>query len=226
VEISLGQNQPYSIDDRADAIAIALSEPDAQGVSWQLDIYAQTDVGKTFVGTILTVARTNSLFGSRVVGYAVCPGARGWTIEATGPQPLVSAEVSADLKATVVNPAPSGLGLGVYRPRRAPLILGGPLAAFRFDYVAPIAMLSIQGSNESAAQLWLMLFDAIALPANGTQPYNGLAFNLAANQSFTNLFPDGGLFFFNGFVWAASSTANTLTFAAGGVCRIVDYAVW
>lgn len=249
MQITLGQNQPYQLQEAADAIAITLSEN--QGTlnpatdfypSWQLDIYVGADQGRSYVGTLNTVAGVNSPFPARVVGYAICPGARSWSIEATGPALPPNTEnpgpAFAELRAQTVDCCAFGLSPGVFRPlgriiRNGNLatITGGdstaPVAASRTDFTAPIAFSGAFGSNESASTIWIMFFDASSVPADGAQPTDGLSFNVPAGGSFNWVAPANGVFFKNGLTWVASSTAGTLThIAPGAIARVVTLAQW
>jgi hypothetical protein len=243
VKIKSGQNSSYQINERADAIVITLDENSlVPSATWQLDIYANLNVGKAYLGTLNTVAAVDTpLAPARVIGYAVCPGARAWMIESFGISPGgdgVDLETSAQLRAAPVDPAAFGLAPGVYRPQR-PVIWNGtlatalgkdstaPLASSRVDFTAPISLVGAFGSNETLVTIWIMFFDATAVPANGTQPVNGLSFNVPPGGSFNWVAPAPGVFLRTGMVWAASSTANTLTaIAPGPTARVVTMANW
>jgi hypothetical protein len=243
LRISLGQNRSYQIAECTDAIAISLSEQDginyAAGLdpSWQLDVWSESDEGTDYLGTINTVAARNGKFPSRLIAYAIAPGSRSWRIDATGPGPNVEAQIdaTAELRA---RPAAccSGLGLGLYRPNGRQIINGhtateigsgttAPLAASRVDFIAPIAFSGAFGSNESGAQEWIMFFNARAVPGNGTQPYEGLAFDVPVGGSFNFVSPLNGLFLSVGLVWAVSSTPDTLTLSTN-LARVVTLAQW
>lgn len=251
MQITLGQNQSYQLAEASDAIAISLSENTTTlnpatdlYPSWQLDVYAQTKEGRHYLGTLDTVAGVNSRFPARVIGYAACPGARAWSIEATGPGAAPNTEnpgpAFAELRAMALKHCASafGLGLGLFRPLGRTIINGNigtetggdstaPLVASRVDFTAPIAFSGAFGSNETASTIWIMFFDASAVPANGTQPVHGLSFNVPAGASFNFVAPQNGIFFRNGLTWVASSTPNTLTaVGAGAVARVVTLAQW
>lgn len=242
VEITNGQNRSYQIGEKADAIVITLSENGgADTATFRLDIYALADEGRNYVGTINTVAAKNTpVSPARLVGYAVCPGARGWSIESFGFAPAFEGETKmiGELRAQPVDPAAFGLAPGVYRPLGRTIYNGNlgtatgtdstaPLAARRTDFVGPTAFLGAFGSNESGSTIWIMFFDASSLPANGTQPTDGLSFNVPAGASFNFEAEAPGIFFANGLTWAASSTPNTLTaIAPGAVARVVTKATF
>lgn len=66
----------------------------------------------------------------------------------------------------------------------------------------------VGAENNSASPVWLHVFDAVSLPANGTVP--DFSRILAANSSGELSFGDGE-YFQNGLVAALSSTAYQLT---------------
>jgi len=256
MQISLSVNPDYQIKERADAISISLSESDAvypagEQPTWQLDVYANTDAGTDYVGTLNTVAAINGLVPARLIGYAIAPGARSWIIRATGPltgSSELGGVFTANLRAHPINPCGFGLGPGVYRVQGRTLINGAltsasgqgettagvvptaPLASARADFVAPIAFTGAFGSNETASTIWIMFFNSISQPANGTQPFYGLSFNVPAGGTFNWIAPGApaqGIFFDEGLTWVASSTPNTLTaIAPGPTARVVTMAMW
>lgn len=246
MQLSFGKNQSYQLAEKSDAIAISLSESGEDygnaAPSWELSIYAITAVGRIYVGTINTVAAVNGIALARVIAYAICPGARAWAIEPKGPKTDPGGEFSgrvfAELHAHALGCCDAvGLGPGVFRPIGRSIINGStasehggdttaPLANARTDFVTPIAFAGAQGSNESGAQAWLMFFDSVATPANGAQPVHGLAFNLPAGASFNFVAPANGIFLANGLTWALSTTAATLTLAAGTGARVTTFAQW
>ena len=257
-QLRLGTNPTYQLkanidaygrNEPCDCIAIWMGENGENfGLggqpTWQLDVYAQTDVGKMYVGTINTVAGIASPFYQRVIAYAVCPGARAWNIEAMGPiggpttEAVTVGAYTADLRAIPSRSAPNGLGLGVYRPGPRYLLNGVvataigadsfvPLASSRIDYTYPIAFAGAFGSNETAARIWIMFFDLPLVPTNGAQPVHGLSFDVAPNGSFSFTAPINGIFFQQGMSWAASSTAATLTqIAPGPTARVTTLGQW
>lgn len=251
MQITLGQNQSYQLAEEADAIAITLSEnPSTLNPatdiypSWQLDVYAGSEEGRNYVGTINTVAGVNGAFPARIVAYAICPGARSWSIEPTGPAVAPNTEnpgpAFAELRAQPVQQGCCAFGItpGVFRPIGRTIWNGNigtetggdssvPLVSRRVDFTAPIAFSGAFGSNESGSTIWVMFFDAAALPANGTQPTHGLSFNVPSGASFNWVAPQNGVFLRNGLTWAASSTPDTLTvIAPGTVARVTTLAQW
>jgi hypothetical protein len=247
LQISFGKNQSYQLDAKSDAIAISLSESGENygnaAPSWRLDIYALTLVARIYVGTINTVAAVNGIALSRVIAYAICPGARGWAIEPKGPNSDPGGEFSgrvyAELHAHALICCDAfGLAPGVFRPLGRTIWNGviaseagadttAPTADARTDFTTPIALARVFGSNESAARAWLMFFDSVGTPANGTQPLHGLSFDLAVGQSFDWTAPQNGVFFANGLTWALSTTPNTLTLAVGGGgARVTTLGQW
>lgn len=84
------------------------------------------------------------------------------------------------------------------------------------------ALREIKCRNTTAATRYLMLFDAIALPANGTAPYWTSTTILAGNDSKEVWNPK--LAFTTGIYWAISTTATTLT--VGGATDANVSALW
>lgn len=76
-------------------------------------------------------------------------------------------------------------------------------------------LMTIEGYPANPAPRWLMVFDAAALPANGTFP----AMACPANRRFRRRRFDGQGFAF-GVYWAASSTPMTLTFDPTAILRV------
>jgi len=76
-----------------------------------------------------------------------------------------------------------------------------------FNAEARLAMIAVRNLN--AAARWLMIFNAAALPANGTVP-DLLILPLAAGEIKTYA-PPAPVYFSTGLVWAMSTTDTTLT---------------
>jgi hypothetical protein len=81
---------------------------------------------------------------------------------------------------------------------------------------SPKNLLSLFASSKSAGLLWVMVFDASALPGNGALPVMQPLQIAAAGQAFLSVTDDSGqglcgLELAHGLVWAASSTQATLT---------------
>jgi hypothetical protein len=243
MQVSFGKNKSYVIESQADAIAISFSEsgetfPGGNSPFWQLDIYALTQESRVFVGTVFTVPPPNGTFLSRIIAYAICPGARGWAIEATGPDDdftgVWQGRVYGELRAhPVCECVAFGITPGVYRIAGRTLVSSGPVLggqATRTDFTSAIAFTGAQGSNDTAVPLWLMFFDATIVPPDGAQPTDGLSFNLPPSASFSYIAPLNGLFFKNGLTWAASTTPGFLTLYVAAVGapmpRVTTYATW
>ena len=75
-------------------------------------------------------------------------------------------------------------------------------------------LLYLNAYNNNATVRYLMLFDAAALPANGTVPLLMQAMTATASIPKELAFPPEGMTFVNGLVIAISSTPATLTIAA------------
>lgn len=246
MKIQLGQSMTYQLAEECDAVAVSLSE-DGQNFgnfspTWQLDVYVGTDTGKCYVGTLNTVAAKNGYALARVIGYAYSPGARSWSIEATGPgapPPGIGGYYQAELRAHPVSQSPAGINPGFFRPPGRTIINGqlltetgggttAPLATFRTDYIAPIAFSGAFGSNETGSEtIWIMWFNSVTAPANGTEPFLGLSFQVPQGGTFNFQSPDpNGIFFSQGLTWVASTTGDTLTIAGANAARVVTSAQW
>jgi hypothetical protein len=236
--VSLGISDTIKLDvGPCDAIGIAVNEPGTQsalagapGVApapWALDVYAWTEAARVWVGRIDCVPDPSGQVLERLVGHAVCPGALEWAVEVTGPSvaqanaaaiaagTLGSWEWWAELHGFSVAISNPGTGTGVFTPRGRVRTLS-PAAGLAVSSVVtafPARFRGFFGSNEGAAQKWLMLFDAVAVPANGTQPIAGIAIDAGAGISFNLSFADT-LTMQTGTTWAVSDTANTLTLSA------------
>ena len=70
---------------------------------------------------------------------------------------------------------------------------------------------AVQATNRTAATIWLMLFDAAAVPADGTFPRLPV---IAVPAESTVHVPLGALECATGLVWACSSTYGVLTITA------------
>ena len=79
----------------------------------------------------------------------------------------------------------------------------------------PEQLVTVQGYPAAAAARWLMVFDAIALPANGTYP----AMAAPARRAY-RLHRSDTQGFRYGVYWAASSTPMVLTFDPGADLRV------
>ena len=249
MRLTLGQNSSYAIG-QADAIAITLSD-DGQNFgstnswpSWQLDIFTRSkDGGRSYLGTINTVQGKPGVPAlARIIAHAVCPGAEGWEIEATGPASGLDSDgltvAVAELLAQPVNLCGWAPTVGIFRVFGRFIINGNvatatggdstaPLANSRVDFVQPTVLAQAFGSNESGSGAWIMFFDAQAVPPNGTQPVHGLSFDLAAGNTFNFVAPPNGIFLRNGLVWALSTTSGALTLALGSPGgRVTTVTLW
>lgn len=100
-------------------------------------------------------------------------------------------------------------------------LLNGPQEAWVIDYHSaalensallkngPGTLSSFYGANAATAGCWIMLFDSLTLPPDGTAPL--ILDASAAEDNFYVDVPEGGIRFANGIYAAASSTAATLT---------------
>jgi hypothetical protein len=231
VRIGLGINRDYVTKAACDGLGIMLSEPQGQtSVSWQLDIYASTEVGEFMVGTLFTVpGSVGGVLGlapNRLIGHAYCPGARAWKIRAIGPATSVGANISADLKTVPIRYG-FGLGSGVFYAQGRTILNGGeptaPLTFDRNDWVAPVLLQSVTAYNPgtNGVELWVMVFDLGAGPGPvlGNQPTKGLSLDLPIGAT-GQLTLNPPVMMANGLWVAVSSTPDTYT-PSVLTCRIL-----
>lgn len=235
MRIGLGVNRDFVTKAKADGIAILLGEPQGlPATSWQLDIFASTQVGEFYVGTLFTAPPAGVVAPNRLIGHAYCPGARAWKIRAVGPNPTgglgptVGVNVSADLHVT---PAVCcfGQATGVFYAAGREILNGGaataPMVNVRNDWTQPVLVQTVSVYSPSTnPELWAMLFDLGAGPGppGGAQPTKGLALQLEPGQT-NQLTLNPPILFTTGLWVAISTTANTLTAPGAGtdLCRIV-----
>lgn len=82
----------------------------------------------------------------------------------------------------------------------------------------PQRVFTVDGYNAGAALVWLMLFDDVVRPPNGTRPE--MARPAAPSPRTFRLRASDTRGFTRGVYWAASSTPLLLTFAAGASLRV------
>lgn len=75
---------------------------------------------------------------------------------------------------------------------------------------APGTLWTIYANNSSNADIWLLTFDAVAVPANGTRPIDFVQIPRKNNGEQGIMIPRD---YAVGIVWAASTTVDTLTLA-------------
>jgi hypothetical protein len=204
-------------------------------------VFALTKIGRFMVGTLFTVpASVGAAVGGapdRLIGYAYSPGARAWAIRATGPNPtggdisrgpLVSTNVSADLKASPVQCC-FGAGVGVFYAQGRLVPTGGPLAASRVDAVTParLATITANAPGTNTIETWLMLFNSAVVPGAGAVPFlPTVPLDLDPGTTGQASY-DPALFFPNGIAWGLSSTPDVFTpVLAPNVVRVVTNQEW
>ena len=203
------------------SIAISLSQRADSMAVWRLQVYAQTNEGKRFLGEFTTRPPAAGDPPSRVVAFASCPGAFDWRVVPFGPSPTVvggvsvaetceitiaTTELSIAGAGTVPIVAVNGTRVtGVVHP--APVFLAGQgvlsagpgqLLTLK-GFVDPLQALSFIGPVDKAAPVVngdVFLDVPIELPLGST--------------NFIDSWPDG-LPFVNQIRWAISSTQNPIT---------------
>lgn len=103
-----------------DTLNIELSEDPQSQVFWRVLVDVQTDEGRYRVGQFLTTAPFGRLNpGSRVIGFATCPGARRWFVSVFGANvpifPILS-NIRAQLYLSTSSFPPSTPGVVVNNP--------------------------------------------------------------------------------------------------------------
>lgn len=68
-----------------DTLSVALAQDGASPNAWVLDIDVQLSQGRYRLGTLNPPAPGGLEPASRIVGFATCPGARGWWVTARCP---------------------------------------------------------------------------------------------------------------------------------------------
>lgn len=239
MRIGLGVNRDFVTKAKADGIAILLGEPQGlPATSWQLDVFASTEVGEFYVGTLFSAPPAGVVAPNRLIGHAYCPGARAWKIRATGPSPTGSAfgptvgvNVSADLHVTPARCC-FGQATGVFYAQGRIIQNGGlvsvPLTVAREEWQQPVLLQTVTAYNPgtNANEMWVMVFDLGPGPgpALGAQPTNGLSIDLPVGATGQlNLNPP--LLMKLGLWLVVSSTPDTFTAAGAQACRILSAVV-
>lgn len=82
-----GQSNDVTLDVAAervgDSLSIALSQDAASLASWRLDVDVQGSQGRFRLGSVVVPAPGGAQPASRIVAFAVCPGARAWWVSAS-----------------------------------------------------------------------------------------------------------------------------------------------
>lgn len=87
----------------------------------------------------------------------------------------------------------------------------------------PGALVSLRGHNYSGSTRYIHLFNAAAVPTNGTAP-SILPIAVAAGADFSLDIPKDGVWFTTGIAWASSQTRDTLTITgAADVWAFITY---
>ena len=207
-----GIRQSVALSAEGDAVAIALSEY-SRGHSWLVELFVMTHEGQFPCGQFRTVPAGPNVRGPRIIATCTIPGAKGWMADFSSTPGAARAEVTMSLSKC----CPGVTGLTVMGTDGKPL----PTAAARPDVAIGASRVvtdytsrlwEVRGENTSASDAWIMLFDATAVPANGTTPVESAKVLAGLNFFIT---PSGGpATYQNGIVWAISSTAGTFTAVA------------
>lgn len=113
-------------------------------------------------------------------------------------------------------------------PAHLPLPAGFPLnvtsSGLSRSIIAKTGIAKLFGftvTSTNVAAQWILLFDAAAVPANGTVPL--AAFNVALASGFSAYYGSVGRAFRSGIVLANSTTQGTLTIGAADTLFDVQY---
>jgi hypothetical protein len=92
------QNLPvdvqYEGDVKGEAIAIALSQNEPASVApWTFKVYVHLPQGEFFIGAFTSNTAATDGAPARIVGFASCPGAKGWKLVVSCPTVNETAEV-------------------------------------------------------------------------------------------------------------------------------------
>jgi hypothetical protein len=111
----------YEGDVAGEAIAIGLSDQDPNaGVKWLILVFVQTFQGEFFLGGLTTNTPAIDGASSRIVAFASCPGAIGWTVRARNAFPFSNQAFDAELW-VIPGKCCGGSGpYGVFNPPQPP----------------------------------------------------------------------------------------------------------
>ena len=210
-------------DGTGPSLAISWGQPASSAAAWKLDVYVRTDEGKVYVGTVfpLPPAAGPAFTPSRIVAEATVPGAREWLVEVIGPS---GEQASIGLSTSPCCGLPGLADLDAAgRPNTAgATTLFSPPAGVAPSFVLsprPSTLWETHGFQISGAVGYVQIFNAPALPANGSIPLDSIRVPDSAAWSW--LVPTRrplrlGL----GIVVALSTTPGALTLAAGGLYAV------
>lgn len=86
-----------SVDLIGDALSIGLSQQSNSIAVWTLEVFVKYhQQGLYKLGQIVTTAPGGAQPPSRIVGFAFCPGAKGWVVRATCPTVGEIADIEID----------------------------------------------------------------------------------------------------------------------------------
>lgn len=105
-------------------------------------------------------------------------------------------------------------------------ITAGLLASGVIQSEGPVKLLRIMITNTNAAAQYIQLFDATAVPADGTKPDSiplVVAGSSTASIDYGASYPYGGRLFLTGLCWSNSSTAATKTIGAADCAVEAQY---
>lgn len=121
------QNQPiYQGDLGGEAISIALVENDPSAATrWVIKVWVQLAQGQYFLGAFTTNTALVDGAASRIVGFASCPGATGWMVQALNAFPTSNMSFDGELFIQPGKCCGGGGPYGVTTPPQPPGSGGG-----------------------------------------------------------------------------------------------------
>ncbi len=206
--------------------------------TWRIEVFAETEEGLTYLGVVKTVPPWAQTYGdlnayergehlNRLVAVAACPGARKYQVQVTPIRWQDGASARFTLSASRHHSAALPAGRGVQPITRTRTLHpqgDDVLASVRTLMTCPVRFRAAWGANESASKRWIMFFNT--KPAFGDPPQPGnftipvFSVPVEAGATFS-LEPFDTYYFDEWLVWAVSSTAGTLTFAASDDFNVV-----
>lgn len=223
-------------DPTGDTLAIAVrivDEPDDVPDTWRLQVDA-TVAGnlRVRVGEVAVTPSASLVAGSilRVVAGAYCPGVKRWHVRAVcdreaGPHVATSGVAVVELFASC-DRAPDAVhrtwvwtidadGADLLDQRadpQRPIVYGASLIV-----ASRMLFASAWGTNEGVARRWVMLFDAAAVPTNGSVPLESAGADPGGPW---RILAEETIPLRTGLVLVASSSAGVLTYDAAATLQM------
>ncbi len=114
---------------KGEGLCIAISEEDpspANVTKWRVEVYVHLSQGWWFLGWFITNTIASDNSPARIVGFASCPGARGWKCVVRNAFPSTNVGFDAEMILQVGLCCGGGMPYGVFVPPQPPGTGGGP----------------------------------------------------------------------------------------------------